>query len=225
MDVVRVYGIPESKITVIAEGVHARFKPARAEAVAAVRQKYSLPAHTILYVGTIEPRKNLSLLLDAYALLRSRQAVGDETKLVMVGKKGWLYEPFFRHLQEMGLEGEVIFPGYVPDDELPAIYGAADVFVYPSLFEGFGLPVLEAMACGVPVVCSNASSLPEVAGEAALMVGPQDTAGLAAAIQRVLADAELRAKLAALGMAQASRFTWEKAARQTLAVYRQVYDE
>jgi glycosyltransferase involved in cell wall biosynthesis len=175
-------------------------------------------------VGTIEPRKNLSALLDAYALLR-QHAVTDDTKLVMVGKKGWLYEPFFQHLHELGLEDQVIFPGYVADEELPALYGAAEVFVFPSLFEGFGLPVLEAMACGAPVVCSNATSLPEVAGDAALMVSPQDTAGLATAIQRVLADAELRAKLASLGMAQARRFTWEETARQTLAVYQQVYEK
>lgn len=221
-DAVRLYGIPEENITVIAEGVHPRFQPPQSGAVAAVRAKYGLPQRAVLYVGTIEPRKNLNVLLDAFAILR-RHPENADLRLVMVGKKGWLYEPFFAHLRELGLDNEVIFPGFVADDDLPALYGAASVFVYPSLFEGFGLPVLEAMACGAPVVCSNASSLPEVAGDAALMVAPHDTAGLAAAMQRVLSDAELRDRLSALGLAQARRFTWEEAARQTAAVYGRVH--
>ncbi len=223
-DAMRLYGIPEDKITVIYEGVHPHFRPPTAEDIAAARRKYNLPERFILYLGTIEPRKNLSVLLDAYALLRSQHVCAD-ARLVIAGKKGWLYEPFLRHVRELGLQDEVLFPGFIADDDLPALYGAADVFAYPSLFEGFGLPVLEAMACAVPVVCSNASSLPEVAGDAALLVSPHDTAALAAALQRVLADAELRVKLVTLGLAQARRFTWQETARQTLAVYNQVYEK
>ncbi|MEM4301926.1 MAG: glycosyltransferase family 1 protein, partial [Candidatus Caldarchaeum sp.] len=179
-DAVRAYGIPEEKITVIYEGVSPRFRPANPEAVQAVRAKYGLPEHFILYVGTIEPRKNLVALLEAYAAILTRNTQ-HAIRLVVVGKKGWLYEGFFRRLRELDLEERVHFTGYVPDEDLPALYSAADLFVFPSLYEGFGLPVLEAMACGVPVVCSNTSSLPEVAGDAALLVNPTDVQALAAA--------------------------------------------
>ncbi len=218
-DAVRAYGIPEEKITVIYEGVSPRFRPADPAAIAAVRQKYGLPEHFILYVGTIEPRKNLTALLEAFANLQS--AIGN-LHLVFVGKKGWLYEGFFRRLRELGLEERVHFTGYVPDEDLPVLYSAADLFVFPSLYEGFGLPVLEAMACGVPVVCSNTSSLPEVAGDAALLVDPTDVRALAAAMERALTDQALRATLRARGLERARRFTWEEAARRTLEVYRQV---
>lgn len=222
-DAIRFYGIPEQKITVIYEGVHPRFQPPTAEDMAAVRRAYNLPDRFVLYLGTIEPRKNLSALVDAYALLRSQRAC--DARLVIAGRLGWLYEPFLQHLREIGLQDEVLLPGFIADEDLPALYGAADVFVFPSLFEGFGLPVLEAMACATPVVCSNASSLPEVAGDAALLIDPHDTAALAAALQRVLTDAGLQAKLVALGLAQARRFTWQETARQTLAVYKQVYEK
>ncbi|MEM2126284.1 MAG: glycosyltransferase family 1 protein, partial [Candidatus Methanosuratincola sp.] len=143
-DAVRAYGIPEEKITVIYEGVSPRFRPANPEAVQAVRAKYGLPEHFILYVGTIEPRKNLVALLEAYAAILTRNTQ-HAIRLVIVGKKGWLYEGFFRRLRELGLEERVHFTGYVPDEDLPALYSAADLFVFPSLYEGFGLPVLEAM--------------------------------------------------------------------------------
>ncbi len=222
-DAVRLYGIPEDKISVIYEGVDPRFRRQVAEQIAATRRCYGLPERYILYVGTIEPRKNLIALLEAYALLRSQHAVADSCRLVFVGKKGWLYEPFFRRLRELALTDQVIITGFVPDDDLPALYAGADVFVFPSIYEGFGLPVLEAMACGTPVVCSNASSLPEVAGEAALMVDAGDVAGLASAIRRVIEDHDLRASLSARGVVQAQRFTWEETARRTLTVYEKVY--
>ena len=231
-DAIRFYGITEEKITVIYEGVSPRFRPASPEAVRAVREKYSLPEHFILYVGTIEPRKNLTALLEAFhhflATCSSLSAPCDlrpatcDLRLVIVGKKGWLYESFFHRLRELGLDDRVIFTGYVPDEDLPAIYSAADLFVFPSLYEGFGLPVLEAMACGVPVVCSNTSSLPEVAGDAALLVDPTDVRALAGAMERVLMDKHLRAELRAKGLERAERFTWEGAARETLEVYREV---
>ncbi|MBC7226910.1 MAG: glycosyltransferase family 4 protein [Thermoflexales bacterium] len=220
-DAVRAYGIPEEKITVIYEGVSLRFRPADPEAVRVVRAKYGLPEHFILYVGTIEPRKNLTALLEAYAALQARNTQY-ATRLVIVGKKGWLYEGFFRRLRELGLEEHVHFTGYVPDEDLPALYSAADLFVFPSLYEGFGLPVLEAMACGVPVVCSNTSSLPEVAGDAALLVDPADVRALAEAMERVLADEALRATLRTRGLERARQFTWEATARRTLEVYRRV---
>jgi len=218
-DAIRFYGIPEEKITVIYEGVNPRFRPVGPEAMAAVRARYGLPEHFILYVGTIEPRKNLTVLLEAFSNLQSAIC---NLHLVFVGKKGWLYEGFFHRLRELGLEDRVIFTGYVPDEDLPAIYSAADLFVFPSLYEGFGLPVLEAMACGTPVVCSNTSSLPEVAGDAALLVDPTDVRALAGAMERALRDEILWATLRAMGMEKARQFTWEEAAQKTLTVYRRV---
>ncbi|MBM3134809.1 MAG: glycosyltransferase family 4 protein, partial [Chloroflexi bacterium] len=166
-DAVRLYGIDPARIRVIYEGVDARFRPVTDPArLAQVRARYALPESYILYVGTIEPRKNLVALLEAFSAIYNRQSAIGNRQLVIGGKKGWLYESFFSRLRELGLEGEMILPGYIADEDLPAMYSAASVFVFPSLYEGFGLPPLEAMACGTPVVCSNASSLPEVCGEA-----------------------------------------------------------
>jgi len=222
-DAVRLYGIDPARIRVIYEGVDARFRPVTDPArLAQVRARYALPESYILYVGTIEPRKNLVALLEAFSAIYNRQSAIGNRQLVIGGKKGWLYESFFSRLRELGLEGEMILPGYIADEDLPAMYSAASVFVFPSLYEGFGLPPLEAMACGTPVVCSNASSLPEVCGEAALLVEPMDVQGLAQAMERVLSDEPLRATLRARGLAQAAKFSWERAARETLAVYREV---
>ncbi len=219
-DAVRFYGLDEAKIHVIYEGVDARFRPASAEAMARVRRDHGLPPQFILSLGTIEPRKNLTSLLEAYHGLRVR---GSEARLVIVGQKGWLYEGFFRRLHELGLENEVVFTGFVPDADLPALYSAAELFVFPSLYEGFGLPVLEALACGAPVVTSNRSSLPEVAGDAALLVDPTSVADLQATMTTVLESQDVRADLKARGPRQAARFSWDKAARETLALYQSVF--
>jgi len=238
-DVIRFYGIPEEKITVIYEGVNPRFRPASPETIAAVRARYNLPEHFILYVGTIEPRKNLTALLEAFHHLLATRSLRPapcdllpatcsllpapcDLRLVIVGKKGWLYEGFFRRLRELGLEDRVIFTGYVPDEDLPAIYSAADLFVFPSLYEGFGLPVLEAMACGTPVVCSNTSSLPEVAGDAALLVDPADVRALAGAMERALRDEGKWREMRERGLQQAARFSWDEAAAMSLKVYQDV---
>jgi glycosyltransferase involved in cell wall biosynthesis len=219
-DLIRYYSVPSEKIKVIYEGVDARFQPVtEPDALARVRAIYGLPERFILYVGTIEPRKNLSTLLEAYKLLREE---GLEHRLVIVGRKGWLYKGFFQRLRELGLEGEVIFPGFVPDGDLPALYSAADLFVFPSLYEGFGLPVLEAMACGTPVIASNSSSLPEVIEDAGIMVDPLDVGALLRAIELILRDERMRREMRARGLEQAAKFSWERAARETLEVYRSV---
>jgi glycosyltransferase involved in cell wall biosynthesis len=217
-DAVKFYGVPESKIKVIYEAAAPYLKPAEDPAdLDRVRHKYHLPDKFMLHVGTIEPRKNLARLLDAFkACLADWPAL----KLVLVGKKGWLHDSFFQHLQALGLEGCVIFPGYVADADLPAFYQLAEVFVFPSLYEGFGLGPLEAMACGTPVVCSKRSSLPEVVGEAGLLVDPADTAALTAALRRVLTDAELQLELKQRGMARAQQFSWARAADELVALYR-----
>ena len=219
-DAERIYDVPPEKLHVIPEGVEPRFQPIEAAATLAdVRARYRLPERFVLFVGTLEPRKNLVTLLEAYAALRRQ---GDTPGLVVAGGKGWLYDEFFDKLRALGLDGAVTLTGYVPDDDLPALINCAEVFAFPSIFEGFGLPPLEAMACGVPVVCSDASSLPEVVGEAGLLLPPKDVAAWTEALGRVLRDSALRARLRAQGLARARQFTWEAAARQTLAVYERV---
>jgi len=219
-DAIRLYGVDESKIRVIYEGVNPRFRPATPEAISVVCQKHGLPEHFILSVGTIEPRKNLNTLLEAYHALRHQ---GAEFKLVIVGKKGWLYHGFFRRLRDLGLEDEVIFPGFVSDEDLPALYSAADLFIFPSLYEGFGLPPLEAMACGTPVVTSDVSSLPEIVGDAAITVDPHNAEELAEDILRILGDPELRVRLQNKGLARAKIFSWEDTAKKTLEIYEEVF--
>ncbi len=219
-DAERLYGIDPAKMTVIYEAADPHYRPVRDPArLAAVRERYRLPERFILHVSTIEPRKNLGVLLDAFGALKREFP---DLKLVLVGKKGWLYEPFFEKLTASGLASEVIFPGFVAEEELPAVYSLATVFAFPSVYEGFGLPPLEALACGAPVVASDASSLPEVVGEAGLLVPPTDIAALTGALRRVLSDAALRRTLQGRGPEQAARFSWEQAARETVAVYHQV---
>ncbi len=215
-DLIRCYGVHPDKITVVYEAAAPHFRPASPEAIAAVRARYGLPEGFILAVGTIEPRKNLSRLLDALQLLRQR---GDDVRLVVVGGKGWLYGGFFRHLEELQLGDAVLLPGYVPDADLPAVYSAAKVFVLPSLYEGFGLSVLEAMACGTAAVCSRASSLPEMGGDAAQYFDPTDVEEMAEAIEAVWHDEALRTEMGRRGLAQAARFSWARAAEETMAVY------
>ena len=217
-DAMALYRLPAERIHVVYEGVDDRFQPVADPArLAALRQRFKLPERFLLYLGTIEPRKNLPALLDAY---HSLVAAGEEADLVIAGRKGWLYQPVFAHVRRLGLERRVHFTGWVDDADAPALLSAARAFVFPSLYEGFGLPPLEAMACGTPVVASNTSSLPEVVGDAGLLVDPTDRAALAAALRRVLADDGLAATLRAKGLRRARRFRWEKAALETLAVYR-----
>lgn len=218
-DALRYYRLDPARVRVVPEGVEARFRPiADADALDAVRAKYRLPRRFILYVGTIEPRKNLGALLEAYAAVRAQ---APEVGLVIAGGRGWLYEDFFGRLRASGLEPHVTLTGYVPDEDLPALLNCAEVFAYPSVFEGFGLPPLEAMACGLPVVCSDASSLPEVVGAAGVLLPPGDPRAWAEALARVLAEPAWRAELSARGLARARPFTWEAAARQTLDIYRE----
>lgn len=217
-DALRFYKLNPDKTCVIPEGVEPRFASiSDAHILRAVRERYQLPPRFVLYLGTLEPRKNLNTLLEAYAVLRRSLP---EVGLVIAGGKGWLYEGFFEKLRALGLEPHVTLTGFVPEADLPALINSAEVFAYPSLFEGFGLPPLEAMACGVPVVTSNAASLPEVVGEAGVLLAPTNVMAWAEALSAVLLDPALRADLRARGLRRAARFTWEATARQTLAVYR-----
>lgn len=180
-----------------------------------------VPGEYILYVGNLQPRKNLPRLLDAYRLLRER---GWSVPLVIVGQRAWLADDVFDTVRRHSLGEHVKFTGYVSDEQLVGLYNLAHVMVYPSLFEGFGLPVLEALACGAPTVTSSTSSMPEVAGDAALLVDPTDVDEIANAIERLLADASLRDRLRAAGPRQAARFSWDRCAQQTESVYRAVLD-
>ena len=219
-DVLRRVGVPEARVVVTPEGCEPRFRPVRSEtALREVAARYDLPPRYLLAVGTLEPRKNLTTLLQVFARLRRDGGVDPELRLVLAGARGWLDEPIFRTVRSLGLEDAVRFPGFIDDDDLPAVYGGAALFAFPSLYEGFGLPLLEAMACGVPVVTSNISSMPEVAGDAAVLVDPRDADGLAAAIARVLRDEGLRDRLRVAGIARAREFSWEATARRTLDAY------
>ena len=211
--------VPAAKIRVIYPACdHERFHPMPDEHSAPTLTRLGLRRPYILFVGTWEPRKNLIALLESFAALA---AEGVPHRLVLAGATGWKHHAAERRLRELGLEERVDRPGRVPDADLATLYRAASVFVYPSLYEGFGLPPLEALACGVPVVTSNVSSLPEVVGEAALSVSPGDIGALTGAIRAALTSAEVRARLAAEGPRRAAAFTWTKTARETAAVYRE----
>jgi glycosyltransferase involved in cell wall biosynthesis len=215
-DLTAAYGIVPEKVTVIREAAAPRFRVQPLEAVAAVRARYGLPDRYLLFVGTIEPRKNLSRLLAAFETIR---AGGLSDGLVIVGKRGWLCGDFLARLEKSPARDAVLFPGYVPDEDLPAVYAGAQGLVFPSLYEGFGLPVLEAMACGTPVVTSNASSIPEVAGDAALYFDPADVEAMVEAVRRLLCDAQLQRSMRTRGLTRAADFSWKVAATATRAVY------
>ena len=214
------FATPAGKIAVVHNGVLPAFTPGSEATAAAFRRAKGLPERYWLYLGTLEPRKNLPLLVRAYARwLAESGPANRDVKLVLAGGKGWFYAEIFRLVETLGLRGQVIFPGFVPGQELPDWYRAAWGFVYPSLLEGFGLPVLEAMACGAPVACSAIPSLEEVAGDAALTFDPHDEVGLVACLHLLAGQEHLRAELRRRGVARAQGFSWERAARETVAVY------
>jgi alpha-1,3-rhamnosyl/mannosyltransferase len=177
----------------------------------------------ILYLGTLEPRKNISALLEAYSFLPKKTQAS--FPLILAGGKGWLMDNLEDEIRRLDIASRTVLTGYVPRKDLPALYSGAAVFVYPSLYEGFGLPPLEAMACGTPVITSNVSSFPEVVGDAGIMVDPYDVKRLRDEIERVLEDSSLRASLGSRGLARAKQFTWENCARQTLDVYKRVLNK
>ena len=216
-DLVTMLNAPAAKITVTHLAADPACRPVTEPArLDAVRHRYGLAAGYVLFVGTLEPRKDLPTLLRAFASL------GPAAKgicLAIAGRPGWLYEQVHELVESLGLGDRVRFLGGVDAADLPALYTGARLFVLPSLYEGFGMPVLEAMACGAPVVCANTSSLPEIAGDAALLFPPGDEAALAQAITSLLVDSELSGRLRRRGFTQAARFSWDTTARQTLAVY------
>ncbi|MBI3802781.1 MAG: glycosyltransferase family 4 protein [Nitrospirae bacterium] len=202
-------------------GMEAHFKPVPVAFLNPVLSKYGLkPGSYILYIGTLEPRKNIINLLRAYATLPTR--LREQYPLVLGGGMGWLMETLDMQIQKLGIQSSTIKTGYLPGGDLPALYSGAAVFVFPSLYEGFGLPPLEAMACGTPVITSNVSSLPEVVGEAGVQVHPEDVGRLAAEIEDLITDPARRALLSQKGLERAKQFSWERCAALTLDVYDRV---
>jgi glycosyltransferase involved in cell wall biosynthesis len=212
-DLAAEYGVPATQVSVVYPGLDDGIARADGLSQAGARARYSLPRPFVLYVGTIQPRKNLARLVEAFARL-PQELQG--TDLVLAGRAGWLTDEIHARVRELGMESRVHFPGYVAQEDLASLLSAAECLAMPSLYEGFGLPLLEAMACGTPVICSSAGSLPEVAGDAALQFEPKDVAGLANALQRLLTDAGLRAELVARGHEQCRRFSWDNAAAGVL---------
>ncbi len=215
-DLIDLYNTPPEKISVLYSGVNDSFRPVTdPAALAKVRLRYTLgDGPFILAVGTLQPRKNYERLIQAFA-----QLPHPDLRLVIAGGRGWLFDAIFAEVERLGLRERVLFPGFVADSDLPALYTAARVFAYPSLYEGFGLPILEAFACGTPVVTSTASSLPEVAGDAALLVPPTDVDALAAALDQAVIDETLRAGLLHRASMQLKLFSWQKSALQLVETY------
>ena len=211
------YRLAPARVVVVPEAAASQFAPPAPAALAAARARYGLDRPYVLFVGFLEPKKNLDVLLEAVARLR-RAGVWGQTELVVVGAPGWGPDPA-RHAHVLGLDGAVRFVGPAPDADLPALYGGALAFAFPSLWEGFGLPALEAMATGAPVVASNRGALPEVTAGAALLVEPAP-GPFAEALERLLAEPALREQLRVAGLARAAQFSWERTAKETLAVYR-----
>ncbi|MBC7225556.1 MAG: glycosyltransferase family 4 protein, partial [Anaerolineae bacterium] len=219
-DLARHYGVPRQKVEVVYPGLRAGMAPVEDGArLREVWARYRVQPPYFLYVGTLKPRKNLLRLVRAYARFLAGSGADDAPQLVLAGKRGWQYEALAREATRLGLEsGQIVFPGYVADEDLPALYTGALAFVFPSLYEGFGLPLVEAMACRTPVVTSRTSACGEVAGDAALLVDPLSEEEIAAALAQVAEDGDLRAALAARGRARARDFSWERTARQVLEV-------
>ena len=222
-DLVARYGLPPEKITVTYEAAGEQFRPIEEPvALRAVRARYGLRMPFIFALGNLQPRKNILRLLAAYIGLRR---AGVHVQLLIGGKAKWRESELFRAVTSYGMGQEILFPGYVPDEDLPLLYNAAACFAFPALYEGFGLPPLEAMACGTPVVCSNVASLPEVVGDAARLVDPGDVDDITQALVEVMMDAGLRAELRARGLRRAQRFSWRRCAEETAQVYEEVLAE
>jgi len=215
-------GYPAEKITMIHNGIDKRFFEEGNYSRDDLKKGYGILGKYILFLGTLEPRKNLSRVLDAFARFKRDYKNAFDYQLVVAGKRGWLMEEYFQQAKDLGIEDEVVFTGYVGGDELKPLYVNAEFFVMPSLWEGFGQTIVEAMACGAPCLVSKVSSIPEIAGDAAYFVDPHDTDGIAKGMVELASNEDLREKLSAAGKEQAKKFSWSKCARETLEVYKNV---
>ncbi|MBI1911576.1 MAG: glycosyltransferase family 4 protein [Deltaproteobacteria bacterium] len=218
-DIVKHLGVSPDKIKVIYHGVDEIYRPVKdAKTLEAVRKRYGIDGDYIFYAGNHQPRKNLRRLIEAFSILKNRK----DCRLVLTGKIDPRRAELYNSVKELGLDGRVLFIGPVPEEELPALYSMARMFVFPSLYEGFGLPPLEAMACGTPVITSNTTSLPEVVGNAGITIDPLNTKELAESMESILSSSSLRQELKEKGLKRAAEFSWERTARETLKVYEEV---
>lgn len=218
-DLIRLFRVPADKITVTHHGADGEFRPLPdTEACSRLAQTYRLPTPFLLFLGTLEPRKNLTTLVKALAPLKEKIP----HTLVLVGQKGWLWEEIFQTVDQIGLRDRVLWTGYIPDEDRVLFYNAADFLVYPSWYEGFGMPLLEAMQSGCPVIASRVSALPEVVGDAGLLIDPGDVEGLSQAILRLVSEPGLKEHFRQAGLIRARQFSWEESARKTLEVFEAV---
>jgi glycosyltransferase involved in cell wall biosynthesis len=215
-DLIALINTPPEKIRVVHPGVDEMLKPVEdREEIDDLRRRLGIPGPYILHVGSIQPRKNLTRLVEAFATLLDEM---EDLYLVLAGRPGWGYRPLFDRIQKLGLSGRVIVPGYVADEDLSTLYSGAEVYAFPSLYEGFGFPALEAMACKTPVVCANTSSLPELVQDAALTFAPTDVAALTNVLRKVLTEPSVKEKLIEYGYERVKRFSWEASARAILKI-------
>ncbi len=219
-DVLRLLNVPEARVTVVYEAASADYAPVDRAVGAVIAARHGVHQDYVLNVGSLEPGKNRARLIHAMRQLRDE---GVDNALLVVGQKAWDYERDFQLVNELGMRDRVVFAGYVPQADMPALYSGATAFACPSLYEGFGLPILEAMACGAPTLTSNVSATAEVAGEAALLVDPLSVAAIRDGLRELLTDETLRARLSEAGRARAAEFSWSRAADETHAVYERVH--
>jgi glycosyltransferase involved in cell wall biosynthesis len=223
IDLINLFNIKPEKITTTHLGVDEKFRPIDdLDKFQILKNKYHLPDHFVLYVGLIEPRKNLSSLIRSYSNLRMSISLIKDIHLVIAGRWGWESEKLMVLVSELNIAEQVHFPGYIEPEDLPFLYNMAKVFVYPSFYEGFGLPVLESMACGTPVITSNVSSMPEFVGDSGLLIDPNDISGIQNALGDLLMNDQLRIELSGRALKRSKEFTWKETARKTLDVYRRV---
>jgi glycosyltransferase involved in cell wall biosynthesis len=222
-DLLHTYGLDPARVSVVPLAASPRFRPVEDKGeLEEVRRRYGIAGEYVLAVGSIQPRKNLTRLVRAYSDLRRVRGRSNLPQLVLAGKRAWLYGETLRAIEAEGVSDSIVLTGYVRESDLPALYSGALCFVYPSFFEGFGLPPLEAMSCGAAVVAGDRTSLPEVVGDAGLLIDPFDARALAHALGRLIDDPDLRAELRRRGLSRARLFDWRETARMTLQVYRRV---
>lgn len=222
-DLISIYGVPAEKIEVTPYSHSKIYRQINDSGrIDAIKKRYNLNGSFVLYTGTLQPRKNITGLINSWSILRSKYNV--QCKLVIAGKPGWLYSDIMRSMKESMYSEDIIYLGYVPDEDLPYIFNAADLYVYPSFYEGFGLTILEAMACGVPVIVANNSSLIEVTGDAGILIDPYNEQEIAEAMFKVFNDPDLKNNMIRKGLSRSEKFSWEHTAKKTLAVYNRIYE-